>query len=561
MTGNRAYFDKKKYPNCFDGHKYAIDVVTGVIPACVPIVGACQRYLKDLDLGRYPFEPEWAEKYLRLVQRFPHIKGNWPTEEIIYEPWQKFIFMNIMGFKNPETGFRRYRTAHVEVPRGSGKSLLASQAVLYFLALDNPKGNEISTVATRKEQARIVLDSAREMAKKAHGYRKATGVQVLAHSIIHSPSASKVRALSSDHSGLDGLSDILSVADEVHAMRRETFDVISSGMSKRADSLFLCITTAGFDTEGVGFSQSQYAKKVASGEMEDDQFFAAVYCADEGDDIFDEVTWKKANPNYGVSVDRVTFEAKANKAREVPADLANFKVKHLNIWLSEARAYYDLAKWDACADPTLDIKKFKGKPVVLALDVASKIDLTSIAAVFKIDGTYYIFDKSFIPEATVKEVRSSMYDNCIGQGHLISTKGEAINYDEIFQEVMKFCREYRVTDLNADPWNAMEIMQKLEKQGVNVVQFRMSTANLSEPTKRLDALIRQGKIRHNGSPLLRWALGNVVVKEDHNGNVFPRKNSEKLKIDPIVAVIMALATHLQNESKVSIYEERPIRIL
>lgn len=83
-----------------------------------------------------------AEKYLRLVQKFEHVKGDWRTVNIIYEPWQNFIFMNIMGFINKETGKRRFRTAHIEVPRGSGKSLLASQAALYFLALDNPKGNQ-----------------------------------------------------------------------------------------------------------------------------------------------------------------------------------------------------------------------------------------------------------------------------------------------------------------------------------------------------------------------------------------------------------------------------------
>jgi phage terminase large subunit-like protein len=89
----------------------------------------------------------------------------------------------------------------------------------------------------------------------------------------------------------------------------------------------------------------------------------------------------------------------------------------------------------------------------------------------------------------------------------------------------------------------------------------MNTANLSEPTKRLDALIRQGKVRHNGSPLLRWCLGNVVCKEDHNGNVYPRKSHEKLKIDPVISIIMALATYLLNESRGIVYEERGIRFL
>jgi phage terminase large subunit-like protein len=560
MNGNNP-FDKLKYPNCYEGHQYALDVVSGKIPASIYIIGACNRYLNDLKEGKYPFEAEWAEKYLRLTQKFEHVIGTWETPNIKYEPWQKWAMMNIMGFKNPVTGFRRYRTAHLEVPRGNGKSTILSAAALYFLSLDNPAGNVISTFATKVDQARIVLDAARAMADKNAAYRKATGTRVLAHKIIHPKSNSVVRAMSSQSKGLDGLNDILAIIDELHSVSRSLFDVVASGMSKRTDSLLFCITTAGFDIEGVGYSQSQYAKRVALGEVGAESFFSAVYCADEGDDIFDEVTWRKANPNYGISVDAITFAEKAQKAQEVPSDLANFKVKHLNIWLSEAKAFFDINKWDLCADPNLKMSDFKKQPCVLGLDVASKVDLTSVAIVFKKGDIYYIFDRSFIPEQTVKDTKNALYDNCIGQGHLIQTKGEAISYDDIFNEIMGICRDYRVTDLNADRWNATEIMQRLEKHGVNVVEFRMNTANLSEPTKRLDALIRQGKVRHNGSPLLRWCLGNVVCKEDHNGNVYPRKSHEKLKIDPVISIIMALATYLLNESRGIVYEERGIRFL
>ncbi len=100
--------------------------------------------------------------------------------------------------------------------------------------------------------------------------------------------------------------------------------------------------------------------------------------------------------------------------------------------------------------------------------------------------------------------------------------------------------------------------QKLSNK-MEMVKIAMNTANLSEPMKKLDTLMREGKIRHNGSPLIRWCLGNVVAKEDHNGNVFPRKSHTKLKIDPIIAILIALAGHLQDTSKESVYEGRGIR--
>jgi phage terminase large subunit-like protein len=168
-------FDQKKFPNCHKGNKYAEDVVAGKILACKYIVAACKKYLREVDdtSRSWTFDAVDAEKYLRSVQKFEHVIGHWPTKNIVYEPWQCWVWMNIMGFKNKESGFRRFRIAHVEIARGNAKSAMASQAALYFLALDKPNGNLISTVATKKDQARIVLDSARLMAQKNSSYSRA----------------------------------------------------------------------------------------------------------------------------------------------------------------------------------------------------------------------------------------------------------------------------------------------------------------------------------------------------------------------------------------------------
>lgn len=555
-------FNSAVHPNCARGHKYAVDVLAGKIVACEFIQAACLRYLHDVDntSAQFWFDADAAEKYLRTVQKFHHVIGHWKSKTIDYEPWQCWVWMNIIGFKMKATGFRRFRIAHIEIARGNAKSAMASQASLYFLALDNPNGNQISTVATKKDQARIVLDSARLMARKNPSFLRHTGVKVLAHSLSHPQSGSVVRALASEHSGLDGLNDVLAICDELHAMKRETFEVITSGMSKRADSLTLCITTAGADVHSVGHSQSAYAKKVAKGEVQDDQFFSAVYCLDEGDDWADEKVWIKPNPNLGVSVDIATLRAKVEKALVTPADIPNIKIKHMNMWIAEAKAFFDQKAWDLCADPTLKIENFQRQSCRMGLDLASHIDITSFVLLFRKDGTYYVFDRSYIPEETVRSVRNTLYEECIANGYLIATPGAAINYEYIQQEMLKAAKDVRVSECLYDAWNATETAQKLSDK-IEMVKIAMNVANFSEPMKKLDAMIRKGQIRHNGSPLLRWCLGNVVAKEDHNGNVFPRKSHEKLKIDPIIALLMALAGWLQDEEKDSVYEERGLRVL
>lgn len=555
--------DSKKYPYCFKGHQYALDIVEGKITACTFVIGACKRYLREVEediLRSWYFDWDAAEKFLRLVQKFQHVIGHWPTKNIVFEPWQCWIWMNIMGFKNKSTGLRKFRTAHIEIARGNAKSAMASQASLYFLALDKPNGNLVSTVATKKEQARIVLDSARAMALKNSSFLRNTGVKVLAHTIVHPKSNSQVRALASESSGLDGLNDVLAVCDELHAMKRDTFEVITSGMSKRSDSLTLCITTAGSDVHSVGCSQSAYAKKVASGDVDDESFFAVVYCLDKDDDWEDEKNWIKPNPNLGVSVDIVKMRSNIKKAIETPADIPNIKIKNMNMWISEAQAYYDPEIWDKCYDPNLKLEDFKGKRCRMGLDLASHIDITSEALVFPEGDGFAIFTRDFIPEDTIKKAKNMLYDDCVAKGFLTATPGVAINYDKIREIAKKDAETFRVEECLYDAWNATETAQKLSNK-IEMVKIAMNVANMSEPMKKLDALMRKGKIRHMGSPLVRWCLGNVVAKEDHNQNVYPRKSHEKLKIDPIIAILIALAGYLQEEVKESVYENRGVRVL
>jgi phage terminase large subunit-like protein len=79
--------DPLEYPNCYLGDQYAKDIVSGKIAASKFTIGACKRYLEDLTReDEFFFDIEYAEKYLRLVQKFEHVIGTWKTKNIVYQP-------------------------------------------------------------------------------------------------------------------------------------------------------------------------------------------------------------------------------------------------------------------------------------------------------------------------------------------------------------------------------------------------------------------------------------------------------------------------------------------
>lgn len=551
-------FNKKTYPNNHKAYQYMLDVLDDKIITNIYIKSICKKVLQDFSDERFFFDKDWSERFMKMFQNFHHVIGEWKTPNIILEPWQSFFFMCVEGFYWKESEKRKYKTAYKEVSRGNGKSAECSVTGLIYLSLyKTVKGNKVFSVATKKEQARIVLDSARQMAKKNESFLSHTGVEVFAHHIYHEKSDSEFKALSSDSKSLDGLQPILGVVDELHAHKdRAVYDVIDSAMSKRKDSLLLVITTAGFSLEGIGYSQSLYAKKVALGEIADESFFPMVYTLDENDDWKNPEVWIKSNPNLGVSVDIDTFSAKAFKAANNPADEINFKVKHLNLWQNAASQFFNIKKWKECSQKNLKMEDFVNEPCYVGIDLASKKDLTSFAYIFKRDGKFYIFTENFAPELAIEESKNVNYKKWEKSGELIKTPGAAINYDQIEDRFLLNSKKYNFIECFFDGWNATEFAQNMSKHRIDMVEFRMSTGNLSEPMKRLDALILDGNVVHNGSELMEWCLSNVVARRDHNDNVFPKKEHADMKIDPIVATIMALAGWVAREQEESVYKDR-----
>lgn len=552
------FFTEKDSPLCYLGYSYLEDVISGKEITNIWVKSLCKKVKKDFSNEEYIFDEEWAEHFLSMMQNFEHVIGEWDHATLILEPWQCFVFMVVEGFYWKKNGKRKYKTLHLELARGNGKSFLCSVIGLIYLSLyKTVKGNKIYAVATKKEQSRIVLDSAREMARVNKSYLEHTGTEVFAHNIVHKESGSEFKALSSDDKTGDGLQPHLAVVDELHAHKtRGMFDVVDSAMSKRKDSLMAVISTAGFSLEGIGYSQSCYAKKVALGDIPDETFLAVIFTLDEDDDWRDESVYVKANPNMGVSVDPDTFASKAFKAKNNPADEVNFKVKHLNLWQNGASQYFNLKSWSKLGNKDRKLSDMVGKKCYVGVDLASKRDLTSFAYVFNEDGKFQIFVENFCPEKAILESKNVNYKSWASDGQIIQTNGNAINYQEIEDRMFANSKKYKILDAFYDPWNATEFSQQMSKQRVEMTEFRMNTGNLSEPMKRLDALILEEEVEHNGGDLLAWCLSNVVAKEDANENVFPRKDHEDMKIDPIIAIIMAIAGWVNEEQKKSVYEER-----
>jgi len=551
-----------KYPNLSKAFQYADDILSNKITSCWQIFAACERFKRDLKDERFYYNYDKAERACRLIQKFPHIKGSLANKPLMLEPWQLFFLANVYGFYWKHTNYRRFTKVYILVSRKNGKSSCAAPIGLYMLGLDGEEGAEIYCVASKKDQSRVVFDVSREMANRTPAFIENAGVQTYRHHIEQPGTASIFKPLASDSNSLDGLGPHCVIFDETHAIKdRNLYGVMETALGSRKQPLLLSISTAGFDTTNVCHELQLDLEKILKQEVHDEGQFGLIYTLDPGDDFRDRSCWIKANPNLGVSLSEEYIQSMVDKAVRQPANKNNVLTKHFNVWCTASENLFDTIKLNECSDPSLRIEDFRNKKCYVGIDLSSKVDLTCFVMIFKKDGIYYIFDRSYLPEDAIESSMNASYGGWVEQGYLISTKGEAINYPQLESSLKEISKNYSIASAFYDPWSSSQFAQNMSKERIDMVEFRMNTANVSEPLKTLDALIREKKVRHNGSPLLKWCFSNVVAKEDHNDNIYFRKTHEKFKIDLVVAATMALAGWLNEEDKSSVYEGRGLRIL
>ncbi len=542
---------------------YAEAVVAGDIPACRWVKLACQRQLDDLarfkgKASPYRFNPKLtdgkgrsfypADNLCAFIERLPHVKGPLAGTTIRLEPWQVFILTTVFGWVKPD-GRRRFRRSYIEVPRGNAKSTLSSALALYMLAADGEGGAEVYSLATTRDQARIVFGDAQTMARQSPGFRSRFGVSVGAHNIHVLTSGSKFEALSAEGSTLDGLNIHFGCVDELHAHKTRTvYDVVETATGKRDNSLLWVITTAGSNRSGICYEVRTFVTKLLEHLFEDDSQFGIIYGLDDGDDWTGETALIKANPNWGISVRPEVLLPLQAKAMQLPSAINNFKTKHLNEWVSADSSWMDMRAWDACTDPSVSIEAFEGERCFIGIDLASKVDMAAKAMIFERDGKLHVFMSYYLPESAIEDGRNSQYSGWARQGILTVTPGNVTDFDQIEAELLADASRFEVREVPFDPFQATQLSSHLIAQGLPMVEMRPTVLNFSEPMKHLEALVLQKRLVHDGDPVLSWMISNVVCHRDAKDNIYPRKEREENKIDGVVALIMALGRQMVHDN-------------
>lgn len=534
-------------------------IEAGEIAACKRLKLQYEKLVNEIENPRPPwvFDLGKANRPIEFIERFcKHSKGRWLGQPVKLELFQKAKLQAIFGFVHAETGFRRCREALTVEGRKNGKSLEMAALGLYMLAGDGEGGSECYSVASKKDQARIVFTEAVNMVTQSAGLQKHLRKR---KSDLYFPlTFSKYEPLASDSNTMDGLNCHFVVIDELHTIKdRNLYDVMKQSMAARTQPLLGMITTAGFVRECIFDDMYDYACKVLDGTIEDERFLAFIYELDDRSEWTDFRCWEKANPGLGVIKPYEDLAANVERAKNDPNFLPTVLTKDFNIRETVAGAW--LTFEEANNEAVFDIEQLRDCYGVGGVDLSATTDLTAACVIIRRpkDEQLYILVQGFMPGDTIEQrsVEDKVpYNRWAERGLITLCAGKRVDFRDITDWFKSLSDKYGIVAYWAgyDSWNSPAWVEDMEfrlgyEKNKTLLPVIMGAKTLSAPMKELRAALASKQVNYNNNPLLKWALTNLSVEVDKNENIRPIKGkNQRQRIDPAIALLIA-CTVLSNK--------------
>lgn len=525
---------------------YLDEIKAGKCIVCKRTRRQYERLVDDIHHPKdgYIFDQARAERPIAFIERFcKHSKGEWAGQPLRLELFQKAFISALFGFVDAKTGYRKYRETLFYVARKNGKSVMLSGLALYMLIADQEAGAEVYSVASKKDQAKIIYEETYNMVRQSPDL-----LQVIKKrkSDLYFPlTFSKFQPLGKNSDTLDGLNSSLVIIDELHSIKdRNLYEVMKQSQSARRQPLLVMITTAGTVRECIFDDMYKYACGVCDGTITDPHFLPIIYELDSKEEWLDPMKWEKANPGLNRIKKLDDLISKVSRAKQSPRDLTGVLVKDFNVIQSVASTWIT---FDDAANPeTFELERFKGYYAIGGADLSRSGDLTAATLLFMDkQEKRYVTQMYFLPkdnfEQRVKEEKIP-YDKWYEAGLLRLCEGNSINYSDVTAWFLEMVEKYDVTPawIYYDPYSAAYWVQEMQSHGFNMVKCYQGVKTLSLPMQQLGQDLTAKKVNYNANPLLLWCITNTGVKTDVNGNIQPVKaTSPKYRIDGLASLLDA----------------------
>ena len=495
--------------------------------------------------GIYKYKPEKVDDAIRFVEN-EFWKTTGTLELIKLQPAQKWWFELWFGYYTIDDEILINETL-LNIIRGAGKSTIMGAVEMVWMLFGGSYGGESLIIAYDNNQAEHVFGQVRNQITSGTGLLSQLGEQGLLKTtktgILFKPNKNEFKKQTNDIHRAQGGNTSLNIFDEIHVYKDDVVSTVNKGSRQKQKSWRSIYITSG----GVvrGYLYDDMVKRFTSDEeFESDRSIGLIYQLDDAKEVMDEVEWSKAAPMIYAGLPKLeAVREEYNIAKGDPAKQIQFLAYNMGVAVNDTDKYILESESDMTYYDFDDI--WTNAEVVVGIDLSLVGDLTAITFLTERTGITYAHTEAIGSRNTLSQMPNAMAKKLEVMPNLTITDGSYITAMDVFKVFESFVNQYDVhtSFIGYDPAR-YEVLKELidtyyyDPEGELQLPVRQGFA-LSEYVKLMKEKLKDKTLVHN-SPMLKWTLQNLAVKVGESGDLMPKKMTDAEKIDPVVALLMAL---------------------
>ncbi|WP_394658562.1 terminase large subunit [uncultured Novosphingobium sp.] len=549
---------------------------------------ACADWKDRLREGRslipdLPLDRTVASRAVRIFNklRLPDV-GDRPEMRIAAGDWQRDTVAALFGSLMPD-GRRRVRKILELVPKKNSKTTKAGAIGVTALLMDPEPRQPYYLFGPTQEIAQRGFSQAEGMIMADPVLQQRFHVRAHLKTIVDRVTESTLKVQTFDEKVSTGgipkgaIIDELHILGKVHYASRVLGQIYGGMISRPGAFLYMITTQSDEPPAGVFKEELQLARAIRDGRLTGEGAttlpilyeFPEEFQTDPAQPWMDPGCWPMVLPNLGRSVQIDLLRPQFFEAREKGAsELARWASQHLNIEIGlglHSQRWRGADHWLAATDPalkaakrvdTLDELLARCDVAVAGVDGGGLDDLFGLTVLGreKNTGDWLTWSHAWVQRDVVekvdnkeplrKDIAPRLLD-FVQEGTLTLCDTATQDIEEVAAVLKRVKSSGLLPDKGAvglDPLAIGGLVDELieigltEEQLVSIGQgFKLSSAVWSSERK-----LRDGRMRHDGSEMMAWCVGNAKAEQRGNAVYITKEAAGKAKIDPLISLFNAV---------------------
>jgi phage terminase large subunit-like protein len=534
---------------------------------------ACPDWAERLRAGRSiippPIYPKEAEEALEIFKalRVVDLPGK-PTFGECSDQWVFDFVAAIFGAYDAETGQQLIREFLLLISKKNTKSTIAAGIMLTATILCWRTDEEHLILAPTKEIADNSFKPAAGMVRADPELSDLFHIQEHIRTITHRVERQSLKVVAADSDTVSGKKSGRTLVDELWLFGKQPrasamfMEALGGQVSRPEGWVIFLSTQADEAPAGVFLEKLHYYRQVRDGRIHDPKSLGVLYefppdmVKDKA--YLDPANFKITNPNIGRSVSHEWLCDQLRKLQEnTDGTFQQFLAKHLNVEIGLALMsdrWPGADFWEGQAEQglTLEAVLERSEVICVGIDGGGLDDLLGLAVLGRDRRTrdWLLWSHAWAHPSVLRRRKSEAprLEGFSKDGDLTLSQAIGEDVSDVAGIVSRVYETGLLDKIGVDPVGIGAIVDAIVESGVpqdKIIGISQGW-KLSGAIKTAERKLAEGGLKHGGTPLMAWCVGNAKVEPRANSMLITKQASGTAKIDPLMAMFNAVGLMLLN---------------